>query len=65
MFKNGQKFNYGIGAWNTSKVTNMQDMFNEATVFNQDISLWDVSKVTNTVNVSIERIMTCCLAALR
>jgi len=39
---------YGIiDDWNTSKVTNMNAMFYEASAFNQDISGWDVSKVTN------------------
>jgi surface protein len=31
--------------WNTSKVTDMNDMFNEATSFNQNINSWDTSSV--------------------
>ena len=38
-------FNQPIGNWNTSKVTNMQDMFRCS--FNQDISTWDVSNVNS------------------
>lgn len=38
---------YGsIGAWDTSQVTNMQDLFRDTT-FNEDITNWDVSNVTN------------------
>jgi len=40
-----QSFNQDISKWNTSKVTNMQDMFNDASEFNQDISKWDTSNV--------------------
>ena len=38
----------------TSKVTNMRDMFNDATSFNQDISSWDVNNVTECENFSLD-----------
>jgi surface protein len=41
-------FNQPIGDWDTSKVTDMADMFGDATAFNQPIGDWDTSKVTNT-----------------
>ena len=47
MFENAFVFNEDIGGWNTSKVTNMSDMFNGATKFNQDIGDWDTSNVLN------------------
>jgi surface protein len=60
MFKNSDKFNQPINttqnvtmngstytAWDTSNVTNMEEMFRSATVFNQDIRDWDVSNVTD------------------
>ncbi len=38
---------YGhISEWNTSRVTNMNDLFLEKSEFNDDISKWDVSNVT-------------------
>lgn len=36
-----------IKNWNTSNVTNMQQLFQMQRNFNQDIGPWDVSKVTN------------------
>jgi surface protein len=36
-----------IKNWNTSQVTDVSFMFNNATVFNQPIGNWDTSKVTN------------------
>ena len=33
--------------WNTSKVTDMRNMFNGATSANPDVSGWDTSKVTD------------------
>ena len=36
-----------IGSWNTSTITSMSRMFQEATSFNQNISNWDVSNVIN------------------
>ena len=39
---------YGhISLWNTSKVTDMSDMFYGATDFNKDISKWNTSNVTD------------------
>ena len=39
---------YGIiSNWNTSLITNMEDLFNDKVNFNDDISNWDVSNVTN------------------
>ena len=39
---------YGeINNWDVSNVTNMEEMFDEASSFNQPINKWDVSKVTN------------------
>ena len=40
----------GVGAnwnWNTSNVTDMTSMFNQATNFNQDISSWNTGNVTS------------------
>ena len=36
-----------ISSWDTSNVTNMEDMFQANSEFNQDISSWDTSSVTN------------------
>ena len=36
-----------ISSWDTSNVTNMEDMFQANAEFNQDISSWDTSSVTN------------------
>ena len=38
-------FNQNINSWDVSNVTNMEQMFRDATSFNQDISSWDVSIV--------------------
>ena len=39
---------YGeINNWDVSNVTNMEEMFDEASSFNQPLNNWDVSKVTN------------------
>lgn len=47
-------FNADIGGWDTSRVTNMNNMFRSAAAFNQDISKWDTSRVT-TMRFMFER----------
>lgn len=41
------RFNGDISLWDTSNVTDMQEMFCNNTRFNGNISQWDVSNVTN------------------
>ena len=36
-----------ISNWDTSKVTNMKELFKNKKKFNEDVSKWNVSKVTN------------------
>jgi surface protein len=45
IFNNGDS--PSISGWDTSKVTNMQSMFDNCIVFNQPIGSWDTSSVTN------------------
>jgi len=51
MFDNADDFNNGgspsISGWDTSKVTTMQGMFEDASAFNQPIGSWDVGNVTD------------------
>ena len=52
VFKDNTAFNNpNITLWNTSNVTDMNNMFNGATVFNQDISGWNTSTVTDMSNM--------------
>ena len=44
--------NYGtIDKWDTSNITNMEDLFSHTENFNDDISEWDTSNVTNMDNM--------------
>jgi len=47
MFVNIQNLDWNIGLWDTTNVTNMEQMFRYAGTFNIDISSWDTAKVTN------------------
>ena len=42
-----QDFNTDISGWVYPGVTNMVEMFEDATAFNKNLASWDVSKVTN------------------
>ncbi len=46
MFSSAEIFNQNIDQWETSRVTNMEEMF-ASTIFNRDIGSWNTSKVTN------------------
>ena len=44
-------FNNNISQWNTENVTNMNNMFDDASSFNQNISGWNVDKVVHSRNI--------------
>ena len=47
MFLNCDAFSgYGVDMWDTSRVTDMKDMFRYTPTFNGDVSSWNVSRVT-------------------
>ena len=40
-----------LNSWNTTFITNMEEMFSEVSSFNQNIGNWDVSNCTNMVSM--------------
>jgi len=52
MFFNATNFNdSNVNSWNTSSVTSMGSMFQNATSFSQNIGSWNTSNVTNMTNM--------------
>lgn len=48
VFKDSNREDFsGIEEWDVSNVTDMSDMFHNASSFNQPIDSWDVSNVTD------------------
>ena len=47
LFQGATSFNYDIGNWDVSNVTDMNEMFKGANSFNQNIGNWDTRKVTS------------------
>ena len=39
-----EEFNLPIGAWDTSRVTDLSEIFRSARAFNQPIGAWDVAR---------------------
>ena len=46
-----QSFNDDISRWETSNVTTMKGMFDNAHAFNGDLSRWDTSNVTTMIRM--------------
>ncbi len=47
MFISASKFTSDLNAWDVSRVTNIDQMFNYASEFTSDLNAWDVSGVTD------------------
>jgi surface protein len=45
VFAYASLFNQPLNNWNTSNVTNMGSLFNQAKAFSQDISMWCVTNI--------------------
>ena len=48
MFKQASNFTgAGLANWDTGRVVQMGNMFNQAEAFDEDVSLWDTAHVTS------------------